>query len=647
MSARWTTETSSIYGLMQTLRVVIDNRIRLPENTPPELIKRLTEFTTHTNPDYAKKKALGLWIGDTPSKIRTWKKDANDFSVPRGLTSRLREAAQDLGLAISWSDQRVSAPVVWGDFKATPRPYQEFGIEACLRRQQGIVRAPTGCLAGDSVVNVYRAGRMFEMRISEVVKRWHGLVPRSQAWDQTVATEILCWPQPYTPRLTRMFDAVATGVQRTRTLRTRSGHELTATDEHKFLGEYGWIKLCHLNVGDKIWVEHDDRHVRLTAVADIHDAGEQTTFDLLLDEPHNYIANGFVVHNSGKTLMALAVLPKLGQRALVVVRDRNLLEQWLVRAEQDLGLRLRDIGVVASGKRRVGTHLTLALQQTLYSKHFDLDGFAKQFGAVVVDEVHDAAARTVGETIDVFPARVRLGFSADHTRKDRKEFLIEDLFGEVIFEVGKSQLERVGAVVPVVVRLVPTDFNADWYANSAPEERDFTKLVSEMSTDESRCALVRRVIKELVLANAVPALVFTHRREHASRLAEQELPADGIPAGLLLGSSGNAQQFEESKSLLLSGVLKVAVGTFKAVGQGIDIPNVMAGVCATPIGANKQFFGQVRGRICRVVPGKRVGHLYYLWDRAVFPEAARNLCNWNDGLVEVYDRDSKGWVSFR
>lgn len=475
------------------LAITVDNRLRLSDAAPPGLIKRLKQATSHPNPEYAKKRALGLWTGTTPSKLLTWRDSDGGFSLARGCTALVRGVCEELGIRPHFLDRRVTAHVEWGAFQVQPRPYQEDGILECVRYEQGIVKAPTG---------------------------------------------------------------------------------------------------------------------------------------------------------SGKTLMALAVLPRLGQRALVVVRDRNLLEQWRDRATDNLGLRLKDIGICRGGKRTVGQHLTLALQQTLYSKSFPLEDFAKQFGAVIVDEVHDTAARTVNETIDAFPARARLGFSADHTRKDRKECLIEDQFGRVIYEVGKKHLERQGSIVPVVVRLVPTEFKADWYAKAPSEQRDFTRLVTEMSTDPERCKLVRRVVLELVASGAVPALVFTHRREHAVRLAERELPADGVPTGLLLGSAGNADQFEESKALLLSGVLKVAVGTFKAVGQGIDIPNVMSGVCATPIGENPQFFGQVRGRICRVVPGKRVGHLYYLWDRLVFPEAARNLKRWNDGLVEVYDSEREGWVAF-
>lgn len=344
--------------------------------------------------------------------------------------------------------------------------------------------------------------------------------------------------------------------------------------------------------------------------------------------------------------MALGALPQLGQRALVIVRDRNLLEQWHGRAVTELGLRRQDVGILQGKRRKIGERLTLALQQTLYSKNFDLQDVSQHFGAVLVDEVHEAAARTVSETVDAFPGRVRLGFSADHRRRDRKEFLSEDLFGEVIFEVTKNELEQSNYVVPVVVRLVPTKFQADWYRDAPVEERDFTRLITEMSEDDERNRLVRRVVLELVASKMFPVLVFTHRREHASRLADTELPADGVPTGLLLGGDGNTVQFEESKSLLLSGVLKVAVGTFKAVGQGIDLPNVLAGVCATPIGANRQFFGQVRGRVCRVFPGKNIGYLYYLWDSEVFPDAARNLVLWNDRQVEIYDRVSRTWQRY-
>lgn len=629
-----------------TIRVTIDSRLRFPADTPSGLIKLLKQSTTHTNPEYQKKRALGIWVGNVPTKISTWREEGG-FSLPRGATKRVRQIAAGLGVHVVWVDRRIHEPADWAPFGATPRWYQEAGIAACVKAEQGIVRAPTGCLAGNAMIEVSHRGRDFEMPIEELVR---------YAREQTSsAPPIRVHSRGRDGRLvyTQLIGAYESGEKLTYRVETYYGHKLRATAEHRFLvligAAYEWTRLDHIRPGMSVCV-HDSLHGDATTpseVVAIERYRVEPTYDLSLFAPNNYLANEIVVHNSGKTFMALASLPQFGQRSLVIVRDRNLLDQWVEQASRYLSLAPKEIGIVQGAKRRIGERLTLALQQTLYSKTFPMAEFCSRFGAILVDEVHDAAARTVGETVDAFPGRVRIGFSADHTRRDRKEFLIEDLFGEVIYEVGKKNLERTGAVVPVIVRLVPTDFKADWYAKAPPEERNFTRLVSEMIEDEERCLIVRRVIQELVAAGTVPALVFTRRREHASRLAERELPADGIPSGLLLGSEGNSEQFEESKRLLLKGVLKVAVGTFNAVGQGIDIPNVMAGVCATPIGGNRQFFGQVRGRICRVVPGKKVGHLYYLWDHLVFPDSARNMCNWNDGLVEVYDRQRKEWVSFR
>jgi superfamily II DNA or RNA helicase len=195
----------------------------------------------------------------------------------------------------------------------------------------------------------------------------------------------------------------------------------------------------------------------------------------------------------------------------------------------------------------------------------------------------------------------------------------------------------------VIVRLVPTEFRANWYRDAPPEERDFGRLVEEMIADDARGTLLRRVILELVHEGDVPALVFTHRRDHAARLST-ELLADGVSCGLMMGGEESAATFAEARELLERGKLLVAVGTFNAIGQGIDVPGLLAGVVGTPLGTNRQFFGQVRGRVCRASPGKTVGHLYYLWDREVFPRAPRNLIEWNDGKVEIFDRDVAQWV---
>lgn len=65
-------------------------------------------------------------------------------------------------------------------------------------------------------------------------------------------------------------------------------------------------------------------------VATIEPIGEHETFDLtMVSEPHSYIANGFVVHNSGKTLIAELVRREMETRALYVCSDKQLQDQFV------------------------------------------------------------------------------------------------------------------------------------------------------------------------------------------------------------------------------------------------------------------------------------------------------------------------------
>ncbi len=354
---------------------------------------------------------------------------------------------------------------------------------------------------------------------------------------------------------------------------------------------------------------------------------------------------------SGKTVAALAFIHRIQQRTLVVMRDGNLLEQWMREAQRSLGLTKKQIGIIRGGRKYYpGRPLVLGLQQSLWK--MGPEGLAElfaadPFGAAVVDEVQGAAARTFQGVLDHFPTRYRIGFSADETRKDKKEFLIYDVMGPVIHEIDRNTLEREGVIHPVLVRVVPTDFRADWYRAADPGDRDFVRLIEEMTEDEDRNALILNLAEAVVRAGEVPAMVFTHRREHAHNTADAELSVRlGIPCGLLLGGDGaDRERFREDRQKLLDGRLKIAMGTFNALGVGINLPVVRAGIVSTPIsGKNRQFFGQVRGRICRVSKssGKDSAVLYYLWDRHVFPRQLRNLLNWNDGNVEILDADK--WV---
>ena len=343
---------------------------------------------------------------------------------------------------------------------------------------------------------------------------------------------------------------------------------------------------------------------------------------------------------SGKTTSAIALAVEADVPVLVVVWTGGLFEQWETRLMRELGLRASDIGRVRGGERSIKP-ITIAMQQTLWRGM--TPEFIGTWGMVVCDEVQRAASVTFMDVLDKFPARYRIGISADETRADRKEFLVYDLFGDVAHEVSQDDLIDEGSVLDVECRVVPTEFRADWYvAARASGTPDFNRLLGEMAEDETRNALaLDLVLAEVEAGNQV--LVLSHRVEHCQRF-DAALAARAVPCDLMLGGDEWKGRFDATKRGLADGSLRVAAGTIQAIGTGIDLPAVGRGVLTTPIGSNRQLYGQVRGRLCR--PGKADAVLYVLWDRHVHGESTlKFLTRWNRTVV-VRDTDG-AWLDVR
>jgi superfamily II DNA or RNA helicase len=368
---------------------------------------------------------------------------------------------------------------------------------------------------------------------------------------------------------------------------------------------------------------------------------------------------------SGKTTAMLALASRLDLPTLVIVWTGGLLDQWVRRAVAELGLTEDEVGIIGGGTHRIRP-LTIGMQQSLV-KH--TGRIASTFGVVIADELQRFAASTFFECIDRLPARYRIGVSADERRKDRKQFLIYDAFGDIAVDIDQDDLVAQGVVHDVEVRVVPTDFTSDWYDDLQARVRDaekrardddvpmsqslvkerllaFDKLVEDMMTDPRRAALsVELAASEVAAGEQV--VMMSHRREHCRRL-DADLSARHVRCGLMLG--GDDDEYNRTLHALLDGSLRAAAGTYQAIGQGIDLPSVGVGVCCSPIANSRDgrsFFKQVRGRLCRRddATGKQGARIYYLLDRAVYGlEPLRNLCRWNRRVVM---RDGDEWVDAR
>jgi superfamily II DNA or RNA helicase len=369
---------------------------------------------------------------------------------------------------------------------------------------------------------------------------------------------------------------------------------------------------------------------------------------------------------AGKTCIAFAIASRLKLRTLVVVPNRAILDQWVRRADKELGLKKKQIGIIQGSRFKI-ENLTIAMAPSLAAKGVGPE-LARAFGLVLFDEVQRAPASSFFAAIDPFFAKYRIGVSADHRRKDGKEFMTVDLFGPVAAEVTRKELIEQGYILDVQVRVVPTEFRADWYGRpdenpddeeagkalfETPEkEIDTHRLYAEMADNDARNKLALEAVTWGVKEQNEITLVMSHRREHC-RLLDLLIVQSGIlRTGFLIGGEGEDHRaFERTVTQIEAGELDVAVGTFQAIGTGLDLPKAAVCVAAMPIASNRYFFNQVRGRICRAPKGKKGAWMVYLWDQYVFgDEHVRNLFNWNRNVV-VLDHgkwvDAKTWLRAR
>lgn len=348
--------------------------------------------------------------------------------------------------------------------------------------------------------------------------------------------------------------------------------------------------------------------------------------------------------SSGKTVMLLEAIAQAKQPAMVMVWDTNHQKNWIKEATDPklLNLKLGEIGGVGGVfKRPKLGKLNICMQQSLW-KDRNREFFKDRVGFVGCDEVQKFAARTFQVSVNDFPAKYRLGVSANERRKDGKEFLIYDSFGKVIHNIPDT---AIGSRLKSRIYMVPTKFTSDQYEMN----QNWVQLLGELTEDERRNQLIVKMVRRS-LANNKLCLILTERKAHALWL---KFAFKDVATGLLLGQTTTKEaresgwpdewkkfihSFDHDKEFLRvqelgeQRKLNVIIATQKG-DVGINIRTIDHLHITTPTGGNQERFNQQKGRVERSHDSeleKRFGpkatpKVYYYWDVKI--EKLRNAGN--------------------
>jgi len=346
--------------------------------------------------------------------------------LPERETFRFHEACREHGFTLSPAavqaieEIRHPKPVLPAEvIRPVLRPFQTSGVIEMLRilREGGVLLADEiGCVSGDMLVSINRAGITRKMTVRELYEGVNGLSLRK--WREDIPTFVKSLRDDGTLRLNTVVAAVESGEKRVVLLTLESGKSIRLTPDHLVATEDGWIAAGDLCVGAQVLTDGEPvcpiygeiiSVPRKDRVVSVRSDGITDTYDLVMEDPYrNFVANGIVVHNCGKTLESLSVLETLDAYPAVVVCPASIKIGWQRQVER--WLPHRSVTIV-SGRRNASIPKAdlIVVNYDVLADNLSLLCDVKP-NAAVFDELHLAknfAARRAR-------ACVRLSDTVDH-----------------------------------------------------------------------------------------------------------------------------------------------------------------------------------------------------------------------------------------
>jgi superfamily II DNA or RNA helicase len=318
---------------------------------------------------------------------------------------------------------------------------------------------------------------------------------------------------------------------------------------------------------------------------------QQTAVDAMLARDFGTLNSAT---GSGKTVMALYMVARRRQPALIIVHTKELASQWIERIEAFLGIAPEEIGLIGGGKKVVGEKITVALVQSLYKCAGEV---APRVGFLIVDECHRCPSRTFTEAVSEFDARYMLGLSATPWRRDKLSKLIFWYLGDVHHEVDKAHLVETGHVLRAEVISRETGFKPFY-----DPVNEYSKMLSELTADTNRNVLIASDVAREAADSSGICLVLSDRKAHCENLQALLKYRFKLNAELLTGdlSQGERQEIIER---LNQKKARVVIATGQLIGEGFDCKNLSTLFLATPVSFSGRVL-QYLGRVLRPAPGK-------------------------------------------
>ena len=318
----------------------------------------------------------------------------------------------------------------------------------------------------------------------------------------------------------------------------------------------------------------------------------------------------------GKTVAAIGMIARRKVNTLILVHSRALLEQWKSELEKFLIINEPEPEEQKKGRGRRkayehiglldGTRNTLhgIIDIAVFNSAMSEDGvkpFVRDYGMVIADECHHAAAIGYERVLKYINARYVYGLSATPTRQDGMTPIVFMQCGPIRFKSdAKAQIAQQSFSRVLIPRFTPF---------RALEEKTAIQYLGDLAVDKARNQLIVEDVVSSLSDGRCP-IILTKRKDHIDILAEMLRPYCHNVIRLIGTASAKEkrmmmerlQGIPESESLVI-------VATGKYVGEGFNYPRLDTLFIALPV-AYSNIVQQYTGRLHREFEGKKEVRVY-------------------------------------
>ena len=285
---------------------------------------------------------------------------------------------------------------------------------------------------------------------------------------------------------------------------------------------------------------------------------------------------------SGKTNMAIYLACKYKLKTLFIVHKTFLKNQVIDRIKSTTNI--KNVGTIQQKVAEVNTPFVVGMVHSLAKIDYD-DEIFKDFGLIIIDEVHHMGARNFSRVFQKMSTKYMLGISAERSRADGLYKIINWYMGPILHAEEQKPNDMV--IVKKFKYKTSNKERSMVINNKYTGEPDRSTMITNLVHIKYRNRFVIKLVEEL-FDHGKNILILTGRIKQVNLfyLLLNHNPYTKDNVGKYLGGMSESE-------LAISATKQIIIGTYSMAEEGLDIENLNVVLLCTPKSAIKQSVGRI------------------------------------------------------